>query len=176
MDDSDLKDPPGVSMAFPGSGDVGITRIARRSAHYWNSEVPGENAVSDHYAAIVLAVRLVEALHIIGETEEAGFLLARALPDWHDLLPFLSALVRRLRDCPVPKELSRIAAETRIILTPRERHILQLIGRGMSNKRIAQDLNISPETVKSHAKHIFVKLKVQTRAQAVAHAVGLRLL
>jgi ATP/maltotriose-dependent transcriptional regulator MalT len=207
MDDSDLKDPPGVSMAFPGSGDVGITRIARRSAHYWNSEVPGENAVSDHYAAIVLAVRLVEALHIIGETEEASFVLARALritmnsgifqtfidggnhvralligmhnrpaPDWHDLLPFLSTLVRRLPDCPASKGSPRAAAGTRRILSPRECHILRLIGRGMSNKRIAQELKIAPETVKSHAKHIFVKLNVQTRAEAVARAAGLQLL
>ncbi|MGB6308815.1 MAG: LuxR C-terminal-related transcriptional regulator [Steroidobacteraceae bacterium] len=171
MDVSDFNDPSGISMALAGSEDAGMARLARQSALH-QATLDG----NDRYAAIVLAVKLLEALHIIGETEEAGFLLARALPDSHDLLPFLSGLVRRLRDCPVPKELSRMAAETRIILTPRERHILQLIGRGMSNKRIAQDLNISPETVKSHAKHIFVKLKVQTRAQAVAHAVGLRLL
>ena len=171
MDVSDFNDPPGISMAHAGSEDAGMARLGRRSALH-----QATLDCDDRYAAIVLAVRLLEALRIIGETEEAGFLLARALPDWHDLLPFLSTLVRRLRDCAVPKDLSRIAAETRIILSPRERHILQLIGRGMSNKRIAQDLNISPETVKSHAKHIFVKLKVQTRAQAVAHAVGLRLL
>lgn len=171
MDVSDFNDPPGISMTHAGSEEAGMARLARRSALY-----EGTLDCDDRYAAIALAVRLLEALRIIGETEAAGFLLARASPDWHDLLPFLSALVRRLRDCAVPKELSRIAAETPIILSPRERHILQLIGRGMSNKRIAQDLNISPETVKSHAKHIFVKLKVQTRAQAVAHAVGLRLL
>jgi DNA-binding NarL/FixJ family response regulator len=62
------------------------------------------------------------------------------------------------------------------ILSPRECCILQLIGRGMSNKRIAQELKIAPETVKSHAKHILVKLSAQTRAEAVARAIGLRLL
>jgi ATP/maltotriose-dependent transcriptional regulator MalT len=184
-------------MTSPCLTQVGVVRQLYQAALGWN----------DHYAAIVLAVRLVEALYIVGETEEASFVLARALritmssgifqtfidggdrvrallvsmherpaPDWHDLLPFLSTLVRRLRDCPVPKGASKTAAGARRILSPRECHILQLIGRGMSNKRIAQELKIAPETVKSHAKHIFVKLNVQTRAQAVARAVELRLL
>jgi LuxR family maltose regulon positive regulatory protein len=49
-----------------------------------------------------------------------------------------------------------------------------MIALGMSNKRIAQSLGITPETVKSHAKSIFVKLSSHTRAQAVsrAEAVG----
>jgi len=45
-----------------------------------------------------------------------------------------------------------------------------MIAHGMSNKHIAQSLGITPETVKSHAKSIFVKLATRTRAQAVARA------
>lgn len=52
-------------------------------------------------------------------------------------------------------------------LSPRERSILELIGQGRSNKEIARQLGISPETVKSHLKHIFTKLGVERRAQAV---------
>jgi LuxR family maltose regulon positive regulatory protein len=55
-------------------------------------------------------------------------------------------------------------------LSRRETGILQLIARGMSNKHIARSLGITPETVKSHAKSIFVKLATRTRAQAVARA------
>ena len=51
-----------------------------------------------------------------------------------------------------------------------------MIGRGFSNKRIAQRLDITPETVKSHAKSIFAKLAAQTRAQAVAHGEALGLI
>lgn len=58
-------------------------------------------------------------------------------------------------------------------LSPRERSVLRLIGDGFSNKRIARELAIAPETVKSHAKHILDKLNAQTRAEAVARAVGL---
>jgi LuxR family maltose regulon positive regulatory protein len=61
-------------------------------------------------------------------------------------------------------------------MTARERSVLQLIGRGLSNKKIARDLNIAPETVKSHTKNIFCKLGTSTRAQAVACAARLGLL
>ena len=60
-------------------------------------------------------------------------------------------------------------------LSPRERHILTLMSQGLSNKRIAKFLDIAPETVKSHAKHILLKLAAQTRVEAVsrAHSLGI---
>ena len=61
-------------------------------------------------------------------------------------------------------------------LSARERTIVLLMGRGFSNKRIARELSIAPETVKSHAKNIFWKLMVQTRAQAVYRASTLGLI
>jgi len=61
-------------------------------------------------------------------------------------------------------------------LSVRERTIVLLMGHGLSNKRIARQLSIAPETVKSHAKRIFWKLTVQTRAQAVYRASTLGLL
>jgi|SRR5580704_14174933 ATP/maltotriose-dependent transcriptional regulator MalT len=61
-------------------------------------------------------------------------------------------------------------------LSTRERSIVLLMGRGLSNKRIARQLSIAPETVKSHAKRIFCKLTVQTRAQAVYRASTLGLI
>jgi DNA-binding CsgD family transcriptional regulator len=61
-------------------------------------------------------------------------------------------------------------------ITARERDVLSMIGQGHSNKRIARSLEISPETVKSHVKHIFSKLDVATRSAAVSRAASLRLL
>jgi ATP/maltotriose-dependent transcriptional regulator MalT len=61
-------------------------------------------------------------------------------------------------------------------ITARERGVLFMIGQGHSNKRIARTLEISPETVKSHVKHIFSKLDVATRSQAVSRAMSLGLL
>jgi ATP/maltotriose-dependent transcriptional regulator MalT len=61
-------------------------------------------------------------------------------------------------------------------LSARERTIVLLMGHGLSNKRIARQLSIAPETVKSHAKRVFWKLTVQTRAQAVYRASALGLI
>jgi ATP/maltotriose-dependent transcriptional regulator MalT len=61
-------------------------------------------------------------------------------------------------------------------LSPREQSVLRSMSRGLSNKRIAQELQIAPETVKSHVKGIFIKLAVQTRAHAVSTAGALGLL
>jgi DNA-binding NarL/FixJ family response regulator len=56
-------------------------------------------------------------------------------------------------------------------LTQREREILQLLAEGMSNADVAGRLFISQETVKSHVRHILVKLEADTRTQAVAIAL-----
>ena len=58
-------------------------------------------------------------------------------------------------------------------LTARERDVLAMISQGCSNKRIARTLEISPETVKSHVKRIFLKLAVGTRTAAVIRAAVL---
>ena len=55
-------------------------------------------------------------------------------------------------------------------LSRRESDVLKLMGEGLSNKEIARDLAIAPETVKSHIKNIFAKLNVERRAQAVSRA------
>jgi len=57
-------------------------------------------------------------------------------------------------------------------LTAREREVLQLASRGMSGKSIAQQLSVSPSTVKTHFEHIYAKWGVSDRASAVAK--GLR--
>jgi DNA-binding NarL/FixJ family response regulator len=60
-------------------------------------------------------------------------------------------------------------------LTPREREILGLVGRGMSNQEIAQHLVLSPLTAKTHVSRLFTKLDARDRAQLVvlAYETGL---
>ncbi|WP_181807580.1 helix-turn-helix domain-containing protein [Streptomyces shenzhenensis] len=50
-------------------------------------------------------------------------------------------------------------------LTGREQQILDLVGRGMTNRAIARDLSISHSTVKNHLRAIFAKLRVTDRTQ-----------
>jgi NarL family two-component system response regulator LiaR len=56
-------------------------------------------------------------------------------------------------------------------LTRREREVLALIGRGLSNKLIARELGISEKTVKNHVGHVLAKLGVTDRTQAALQAV-----
>jgi DNA-binding NarL/FixJ family response regulator len=58
-------------------------------------------------------------------------------------------------------------------LTPREREVLDLLGKGLSNKRIALALGLTEGTVKSYLRQIFPKIKAADRLQAALYARGL---
>jgi DNA-binding NarL/FixJ family response regulator len=55
-------------------------------------------------------------------------------------------------------------------MTPREREVIELIGEGLSNKEIAQRLNIATHTVKSHVRNVMEKLALHTRLQIAAYS------
>jgi len=56
-------------------------------------------------------------------------------------------------------------------LTPREREVLILVGRGFPNKLIARELGLAEKTVKTHVSHVLAKLGVTDRTQAAVLAV-----
>ena len=65
-------------------------------------------------------------------------------------------------DRPAPPQLE--------ILTDREREVLALVGRGLSNAEIGAALYVSPATAKSHVSHVMTKLSARDRAQLVVWA------
>jgi LuxR family maltose regulon positive regulatory protein len=67
----------------------------------------------------------------------------------------------------------RTAVRVSARLSARERAVLVLIAKGQSNKRAAQTLRVTPETIKSHLKRVFVKLGAKTRAEAVSRAADM---
>ena len=110
----------------------------------------------------------------------SGFLLKRTRPE--ELIAAIHtvsggdallspSVTRRLIDRtarhPPP---DRSAARRLDELTPREREVLELIARGLSNAEIAATLVVEESTVKTHVKRILSKLRLRDRVQAVIFA------
>ena len=94
----------------------------------------------------------------------------------HEVPPFAESLLSRW-DAPYASDrAAQPGGRISDPLTARERDVLAMISHGLSNKRIARALEISPETVKSHVKHIFLKLEVSTRTEAAFRALSPQLL
>jgi LuxR family maltose regulon positive regulatory protein len=112
-----------------------------------------------------------------------GMLLRRAYeraevpgsPD-REVLPYLGSLLSRWDQRLAGGRPAQSDSRVSDTITARERDILVMISQGSSNKRIARDLKISPETVKSHNKRIFMKLGASTRTEAVCRAGSMGLL
>jgi DNA-binding NarL/FixJ family response regulator len=102
-----------------------------------------------------------------------GYLLKDAEPD--DLTRAIRALMRGGAALE-PKVAARVLGhlsedEPSEGLSERELEVLRLLPSGSSNKAIAVQLGLSENTVKTHLSHIFAKLGVQSRAEAVSAAV-----
>jgi DNA-binding NarL/FixJ family response regulator len=110
----------------------------------------------------------------------SGFLLKRARPE--ELIAAVHTVaagdallspsvtrrvIDRMAQQPTP-ELADHASLDR--LTPREREVLELIARGLSNREIAAALAIEESTIRTHVKRILMKLDLRDRVQAVIFA------
>lgn len=58
------------------------------------------------------------------------------------------------------------------LLTQREKEILKLLSKGLRYKEIAAELHISIDTVRTHTRHIYEKLQVQSRVEAINKVMG----
>jgi DNA-binding NarL/FixJ family response regulator len=76
-----------------------------------------------------------------------------------------------LRRLAGPTGIAESPTEVDAPLTGREQEVLRLVAEGQTNKQIAHELSISPETVKEHVQHVLRKLGVYDRTQAAVWAV-----
>ena len=71
----------------------------------------------------------------------------------------------------LPRELERSPPDAALVaLTRREREVLELLARGLDNREIAAELAVSEKTIRNTVSHIFDKLSLRSRAQAVVLA------
>ena len=103
-----------------------------------------------------------------------GYLLKRTKPEdlraaMVDVLgggaPMTSEIARRVVES---FRKAKAKSKPEVHLSAREEEVLILLSKGYSNKEIASQLSIGTETVGSHLKHIYEKMHVRSRAEAVA--------
>ncbi len=162
-----------MDVRMPGTDGVAATRSVVEE---------GLTAQSGQPVGVIILTtyHIDEAVYAALRAGASGFLLKDAAPAeivnairsvvageaWLD-----PAVARRLIDefaarpephTPTPAEMAQ--------LTPREREVLSLMARGLSNADVAVELFISEATVKTHLARVMMKLGVREKAQAVAAA------
>jgi two-component system nitrate/nitrite response regulator NarL len=118
---------------------------------------------------LLLAIRS-GALGVVGKKSGTQTVLraVQAVLDGEGVVPraMLPELFRRLID------LGDRASDTPLSrLSPREREVLALLGRGWSNSRIGDELFISPHTVRTHVQNILQKLEMHSKLEAATFAM-----
>jgi DNA-binding NarL/FixJ family response regulator len=99
--------------------------------------------------------QLIAAIHIVADGEAI-------------LAPTVTRrVVEAFARLPVRQDQLQVALES---LTTREREVLKLLSRGLSNSEIAEDLVVSAATAKTHVRHVLAKLDLRDRVHAVVFA------
>jgi DNA-binding NarL/FixJ family response regulator len=181
-----------VGEAENGAEAVALTRALDPDVVLMDIQMPEMNgleatrqivALARHESSRVLILTTFEVDEYVYEALRAGasgFLLKRTpAADLvagirviaHGEALLAPSVTRRLIDQFAQRPVTGKAdAKTLDELTAREREVLALVARGQSNAEIAEQLVLSEGTVKTHVKHIFGKLNLRDRTQAVIFA------
>jgi DNA-binding NarL/FixJ family response regulator len=179
-----------VGEASDGRAAVERTRTLRPDLVLMDVRMPdldGISATREVLAAspevkVVILTTFEEDDYIFGALNAgaSGFLLKRTRPEEliggiHTVAAGDSLLspsvTRRVIDRMAGEPAPAVARSKRLErLTPREREVLELVARGLSNGEIAASLVVEESTVKTHVKRILMKLGLRDRVQAVIFA------
>ena len=154
--------PDVVLMDVHLPGESGIACTARLK-----EELPGVQVI------MLTVYRNQELIFQALQAGACGYLLKRSSPE--ELLAAIAEV--RSGGAPMTSEIARMVVEAfqkkpagvtaADGLTNRESEILALLSEGLSNKEIADRVNISYDTVRAHLRHIYEKLHVRGRTEAV---------
>ena len=139
-----------------------------------DADLPGVRVV------VLTTFDVDEHVHAAIRAGASGFLLKDAPPEdvleairvvaRGDALLAPSVTRRLLAELAAQPEADRPAPPELDLLTDREREVLALVGRGLSNAEIGAQLYVSPATAKTHVSHVMTKLYARDRAQLVVTA------
>jgi DNA-binding NarL/FixJ family response regulator len=158
-----------LDLGLPGQSGIEITRAIR--ARRAQTEIL-IFTVFDEEAKVLEAIRAGASGYLLKGTPAER--IVEAIREVHGggsvIQPQLARrLLRRFQ--PPPMEASTGDGSESRTLSPREREILNLIARGLSNQDVADALSLSRATVRTHLEHIYQKLEVSNRTEAVTEGI-----
>lgn len=179
-----------VGEGADGRGSVDLVRASEPDVVLMDVRMPDLDGISatreilavSPEVKVVMLTTFEDDDYIFGALRAgaSGFLLKRTKPEEliaaiHTIAAGDSLLspsvtrrvIEQMAEQPVPE---RAANQRLNELTPREREVLELIARGLSNSEIASALVVEQSTVKTHVKRILMKLRLRDRVQAVIFA------
>ncbi len=150
--------------------DLSLAASGLRGANLWN--FPSRQNLDGRRLLLSIRAAGIPSIVVSGTASPAGI---ERLYSEHGIFAYLEKQTfdRRVFLRTVDEAQSASKPGTDLdSLTERERQVLELLARGMTNKEIADALTITTNTVKRHLKAIFQKLEIHTRAAAAAKAIS----
>jgi DNA-binding NarL/FixJ family response regulator len=142
--------------------------------------ITGDPALAATRVVMLTTFDLDDYVYAAIRAGASGFLLKDARPEeilsavrvvaTGDALLAPSVTRRLIEEFAQRPEAAPVPGPELAALTDREREVLALVGRGLSNAEIAERLYVSPATAKTHVSHIMTKLYARDRAQLVVTA------
>jgi DNA-binding NarL/FixJ family response regulator len=156
-----------MDVRMPDLDGIGATREVTRAAPH---------------ARVLILTTFEQDDYIFGALRAgaSGFLLKRTRPE--ELIAAVHTIgagdsllspsvTRRVIDRMARQPTPDLADQSKLHeLTPREREVLQLVARGLSNREIARQLVVEESTIRTHVKRVLMKLGLRDRVQVVIFA------
>ena len=181
-----------VGEAADGAQAVDVARATRPDVILMDVRMPvldgikatqritGDATLAGVRVPILTTFDLDEYVYAALRAGASGFLLKDSRPEdilgairvvaAGDALLAPSVTRRLIEEFGRRAEIEPIARPELAALTDREREVLALVGRGLSNTEIGESLYVSPATAKTHVSHVMTKLYARDRAQLVVMA------
>jgi DNA-binding NarL/FixJ family response regulator len=176
-----------VGQASTGREAVALTKRRQPDVVLMDVQMPDLDGIAatreltgaSPVARVLILTTFEEDDYIFGglRAGASGFLLKRTRPE--ELIAAIhtvaagDALLSPSVTRRVVDRMARAPVRPAVVadeLTPREREVLALVARGLTNAEIARDLVVEESTVKTHVKRILAKLDLRDRVQAVIYA------